>query len=142
MLEAQRVAQLIHDTLVADTGAGGVATLTSGHIYRELVPQGDGHLPAVVHNVQSAVDTNTIGGVRVWGEVLAQVRVIGAGLDYGPLNTIADRVDTVLQGIGGLKNGAVVTKLRRESVGAYTEVDGGAVYAHLSLIFRGEVRAA
>jgi hypothetical protein len=120
MLEGQRVASLVFDLLKADTGAGGVSTLTSGRIYRDRVPQ-TALLPAVTVTLVSATDTNTLGGLRVFQNVLVDVRVVSDGTVYS--NAIADRVDTVLQQAAGLKETVHVNELRREQVMAFVEDD-------------------
>lgn len=137
-IEGQRVASLVYDLLKADTGAGGVSTLTSGRIYRDRVPQ-TASLPAVTVSLVSATDTNTLGGRRVFQNVLVDVRVVNDGTVYS--NAIADRVDTVLQNIGGLKETIHVNELRREQVTAFIEDDAGKSYAHIVASYRSEAYA-
>ena len=138
MLEGQRVASLVYDLLKADTGASGVNTLTGGRIYRDRVPQ-TALLPAITVTLVSATDSNTLGGNRVFANVLVDVRVISDGRVYG--NAIADRIDTVLQNIGGLKETVRVNELRREQVTAFVEDDAGKLYAHIVATYRTEAFA-
>jgi hypothetical protein len=138
MLEGQRVASLVFDLLKADTGAGGVNTLTGGRIYRDRVPQ-TALLPAVTVTLVSATDTNTLGGLRVFQNVLIDVRVVSDGTVYS--NAIADRVDTVLQQAGGIKETVHVNELRREQVMAFVEDDAGKSYAHIVSTYRSEAYA-
>jgi Protein of unknown function (DUF3168) len=138
MLEGQRVASLVFDLLKADTGAGGVNTLTGGRIYRDRVPQ-TALLPAVTVTLVSATDTNTLGGLRVFQNVLIDVRVVSDGTVYS--NAIADRVDTVLQQASGLKETVHVNELRREQVMAFVEDDAGKSYAHIVSTYRSEAYA-
>lgn len=136
MIEGQRVAAFVFDKLAADTGAGGVSTLVGGRIYRDVVPQAAA-LPAVTVTLVSATDTNTIGARRVFQQVLVDVRVVAAGAVYA--NTIADRVDTVLQNVGGVQSSVVtVVELRREQVTAFIESDAGKLYAHIVASYRSE----
>lgn len=135
MIEGQRVASLVFDLLKADTGAGGVNTLTAGRIYRDRVPQ-TALLPAITVTLVSGTDTNTLGGLRVFQNVLVDVRVVSDGADYA--NAIADRVDAVLQNVGGLKETVHTNELRREQVQAYIEDDAGRSYAHLVATYRTE----
>jgi hypothetical protein len=132
-IEAQRVASLVWDLLKADTGAGGVNTLVSGRIYRDRVPQAAA-LPAVTVALVSSVPTNTIGGRRVVQNVLVDVRVVSDGTTYA--NAIADRVDTVLQNTGGLKESVHVVELVQDAVQAYIEDDAGKSYAHIVATYR------
>ena len=133
MLEGQRVASLVFDLLKADTGAGGVNTLTSGRIYRDRVPQ-TAVLPAVTVTLVSATDVSTLGGVRVGTNVLVDVRVVNAGTVYS--NAIADRIDVVLQNTGGLKETVRTVELVREQVQAFIEDDAGTSFAHLIATYR------
>jgi hypothetical protein len=138
VIEGQRVASLVFDLLVADTGGGGVNTLTGGRIYRDLVPQAAA-LPAVTITLVSATDTNTMGGLRVFQNVLLDVRVIGDGSVYQ--NAIADRIDTVLQNVGGLKSSVRVNELRREQITAFVESEAGRTYSHIVASYRSEAYA-
>jgi hypothetical protein len=137
MVEAQRVAALVFDALKADSGPGGVSTLLGSRIYRDQVPAASA-LPAATVGVVSSVDTSTLGGVRVFDVVLIDVRVVTSGASYGPINPAADRVDAVVQGLGGPKNGAEVVKLRRDQVQAYLETEGGSQHVHLIQTYRTE----
>lgn len=141
MIEAQRVARYVYAALSGDTGAGGVSTLVSGRIYRDVIPQGAA-LPALTITVASSVDVLTLEGTRVFASVLVDVRVTGEGADYGALNTVADRADAVLQGAGGLQVDAQVVKLRREAVQAFVEEDSGKLYSHIVATYRSEAHAA
>lgn len=133
MIEGQRVASLVYDLLVADAGAGGVNTLVGGRIYRDRVPQAAA-LPAVTVTLVSSVPTNTIGGVRVFSEVLVDVRVVTDGTVYG--NAIADRIDAVLQNVGGTKESVRVVELVQDAVQAFVEDDSGKSYAHIIATYR------
>lgn len=135
MIEGQRVASLVWDLLRADTGAGGVSTLVGARIYRDMVPQAAA-LPAVTVALVSATDTNTMGARRVFQQCLVDVRVVGDGAGYQ--NAIADRVDAVLQNVGGLKDSVTVVELRREQVTAFVESDSGKVYSHIVASYRSE----
>lgn len=134
MIEAQRVASLVWDILSADTGAGGVHTLTGGRIYRDRVPQGPNMLPAVTITLVSSAPTNTRGGNRVAQNVLVDVRVVTEGTTYG--NAIADRIDAVLQNVGGSKDTVRVVELVQDAVQAYIEDDAGKSYAHIVATYR------
>lgn len=133
MIEAQRVASLVFDLLKADNGAGGVNTLVSGRIYRDRVSQGAA-LPAITVTLVSSVPTNTIGGRRVAQNVLVDVRIVNDGTVYA--NAIADRVDTVLQNVGGIKDTVHVVELVQDSVQAFVEDDAGKSYAHIIATYR------
>jgi hypothetical protein len=137
-LEGQQVAGWIYDQLVADNGAGGVHTLTGGRIYRDRVPQA-ATLPAVTVGLVSHVDENTVGGRRVFAVTLTDVRVVGDGTAYQ--NTIAGRVDTVLQNATGTRNSVRIVELRRDGVQAFIEDEAGKSYSHLIQTYRTEAHA-
>lgn len=137
-LEGQQVAGWVFDTLKADAGAGGVNTLLSGRIYRDRVPQA-ATLPAATVTMVSHVDENTMGGRRVFAVTLTDVRVVGDGTAYQ--NTIATRVDTVLQNAAGARNGVTVVELRRDGVQAFIEDEAGKSYAHVIQTYRTEAHA-
>lgn len=138
MIEAQRVMAFVFDSLKADAGAGGVNTLLSGRIYRDLVPA-SALLPAATITLVSGTDSNTLGGDRVLETVLIDVRVIGDGASYGPLNPVADRIDAVLQNRGGVSGGVRTVELRRDQVQAFIETEAsGKTYSHLLATYRTE----
>jgi hypothetical protein len=71
--------------------------------------------------------------------VLVDVRVVGDGSSYGPINPVADRVDTVLQERTAEMNGVDVVKLRRDQVQAFADDDaGGKQYVHVVATYRSE----
>ena len=138
IVEPQRVMSYVVGTLQADTGAGGVATLTGGRVYRDRVPAA-APLPAVTVTLVSGTDTLTLGGVRVLDTAVVDVRVVGDGSSYGPINPIADRVDAVLNERHAQANGVDVVKLRRDQVQAFVEDDpGGKSYCHIIATYRSE----
>lgn len=141
MIEGRRVARFVFATLKADTGAGGVSTLLGGRIYSRRVPA-SAPLPAAVVTLAAAVPTNTLGGVRVFKTTLVDVHLICDGADIAPLVPIADRADAILQGAGGLQDGADVVKLVLDDEREYDEDLAGKVYTHQIQTFRAAVYAA
>lgn len=138
LVEAQRVVAYVVATLQGDTGAGGVAALLGGRIYRDRVPAA-ATLPAATVTLVSGTDVSTLGARRVIETVLVDVRVVCEGSSYGPINPTADRVDTVLQERSAEANGVDVVKLRRDQVVAYLESEaGGPTYAHVLQTYRSE----
>lgn len=137
-IEGQQVAGWILDQLVADAGAGGVNTLLGGRIYRDRVPQ-SAALPAATITLVSHVDESTLGGRRVFAVTLTDVRVVGDGTAYQ--NTVAARVDTVLQNASGARNGVTVVELRRDGVQAFVEDEAGKSFAHVIQTYRSEAHA-
>lgn len=139
-IEGRRVARFVYATLKADTGAGGVSTLLGGRIYSRRVPAA-APLPAAVVTLVSAAPSNTLGGVRVLKNALVDVHLICDGADIAPLVPIADRADAVLQGAGGLQDGAHVVKLVLDDEREYDEDEAGKAYTHQIQTFRTAVYA-
>ena len=133
MIEGQRVASLVFDRLKADTGGSSVNTLVGGRIYRDVVPQAAA-LPAITVTLVSGTDTNTVGGRRVFQMTLVDVRVVSDGVSYA--NTIADRVDAVIQNAAGTKEAVNVVELVRDQVIAFVENDAGKLYSHIVATYR------
>jgi hypothetical protein len=139
-VEAQQVAAFVFDALKADAGAGGVNTLLGGRIYRDQVPAA-ATLPAATVGVVSSTDWGTLGAVRVLDVVLIDVRVVGAGASYGPINPAADRIDAVLQNRTGTSGGVWIVELRRDQTQLFLENDAGAQFAHCIQTYRTEAHA-
>lgn len=146
MIEASRVAAFVWSALVADSGLGGVNVLlggtpsTPGRIYQDQVPQAAA-LPAATVTLVSATDSNTLGGLRVFGAVLVDVRIVGTGASYGTIGPIADRADLVLQNRSGASGGVRVVELRREQVQRFVENEAGAAFSHILSTYRTEAYA-
>lgn len=136
-IEAQRVAAFVFDTLKADAGVGGFNTLVGGRLYRDQVPQA-ATLPAATVSIVSGTDSNTLGGIRAFDVVLVDVRVVGAGASYGPINPAADRADAVLQNTRGTSGGVQVVEIRRDQVQVFLETESGTTFSHIIQTFRSE----
>jgi len=140
VIEGRRAAAFVYATLAADTGTGGVSALLGARIYSQRAPQSV-TLPCCVIQMVSAVPTNTIGGRRVFKDVLVDVHLIADGASMDALTTIADRVDQVLQNAGGASGSATVVELVQDSEREYTEDDAGRVYMHSVQTYRCAVHA-
>ena len=134
MLEGRRVARYVFTLLAADTGPGGASTLVGGRIYARRAPQSV-VLPALVVQQVSSVTVTTLGGVRVFANNQTDVRAIFDGGNTGQMVAIGDRVDAVLQGAGGLQDGARVVKLVKTDELEMDTDEAGKPYAHLIQTF-------
>jgi hypothetical protein len=134
VVEAQRVASFVFDTLKSDVTFDAAI---GGRLYRDQVPQA-ATLPAGIVAVVSSTDSNTLGGVRVFDTVLIDVHLVAAGASYAPINGAADRADAVLQNRGGISGGVVVVELIRQQPNMYLENESGTTFAHLIQSFRTE----
>jgi hypothetical protein len=133
-VEAQKVAAFVFDTLKADSAFN---TAVGGRLYRDQVPQ-SASLPAATVNVVASTDSGTLSGVRAFGVVLVDVRVIGSGASYGPINPAADRADAVLQRSSGVSGNVQIVSVRREQTQLYVENESGASFTHIVQTFRTE----
>jgi hypothetical protein len=140
VIEGRRAAAFVYTTLAADTGAGGVSTLLGARIYPQRAPQSV-TLPCCVIQLVSATPTNTTGGRRVFKTALVDVHLIAEGASMDALDDIADRVDAVLQNVGGTSGSAAVVELVQDSEQEFTEDDAGKVYMHSIQTYRCAVQA-
>jgi Protein of unknown function (DUF3168) len=138
VVEAQRVAGFVFDTLKADSAFN---TAIGGRLYRDQVPQA-ATLPAGIVSVVAATDVGTLGAVRVMDQVLVDVHLIASGASYAPINGAADRADAVLQNTSGASGGVVVVELRREQTTLYLENESGTTFSHIVQSFRSEAYQA
>jgi len=134
VVEAQKVAAFVFDSLKADATFNAAV---GGRLYRDQVPQAAA-LPAATVTVVSSTDSNTLGGDRAFGVVLVDVRVVGAGSSYGPINAAADAADAVLQNRTGSSGGVQVVELRRDQTQVYLESESGQTFAHIIQTWRSE----
>lgn len=82
-------------TLLADSGAGGVADLTGGRIFGPLAPQG-AEWPYVVFSYLSGTDLMVQDGTRVWAAMTYLIEAIDQRREYDRVDVIAARMDAVL----------------------------------------------
>jgi hypothetical protein len=136
-LEGHDVCALIWSLLTADAGAGGVNTLLGGRIYQDQVPQAVA-LPAATVGLVAAPDANTLGGRHVMATVDVDVRVVIGGTSYGPIVSIARRIQTVLDGAAGTSGESYAYHLRRIDFRRLPEDEAGVSYRHLIGTYRTE----
>lgn len=118
-------------------------SMVNGRIYRDRPPQSVSNpYPCIVINGLTSPDTNTRGGTRVMSEPMFQVQVRGQDETYAPYRPIADRVDKVLQELGGSKDigggrRLVVDKLvRTEAVPLPMDIEQSRMYVTVAQIYR------
>ncbi|HXF08991.1 MAG TPA: DUF3168 domain-containing protein [Candidatus Acidoferrales bacterium] len=127
MIESVRVDQWLYGLLSGDATLNG---LVNGRIYGYLAPQ-DAALPFVLYSHQSGVDVRGVGPTRIMVGFIYQVKAVGQGPSFAPLQPIADRIDTLLQGASGSVVDGLVLACVRESTVAFVEVESGVQYRHL-----------
>lgn len=138
VLVSPRVAIFIYSALTGDASVGGVNTLVSGRIYRDMMPQSVDAYPAIVIQHTSATPVTANGTARILSSDLWLVKVIGQGESQTPITAIGDRIDTVLQGFSGAvgATGVYVPPLNLESSLAYSEIEGTKRWTYLDLVYR------
>lgn len=126
--EIPRVHQWLKTILAAD------ATLVSSvtGIYRGRVKKGAGY-PAVVYSFLAAPDdVNGNGPARIWAKARYIVKAVGEGDSDLALQTIADRIDAVLQAVaGGSSDVAIDYCIRKRAVYFQDDSVANKIYTHL-----------
>lgn len=138
---AARIAAI--QRLLADTGAGGVATLTSNRVYRDVADAGAAY-PFVLVSSLAATDLLTAAGVHVSTDVLILVKVVDKGPSDAALQTIARRVfDRLDQYERVLYGGLYLTKFRRvEMPPQPDDFVSGQRFSYSNQVFKCEVELA
>ncbi len=110
-----------------------------GGIYQGLAPI-DTLSPFVLVVQQVATDVLTMNAVRVWTDILLQIKALGPsgpGGNYAALVTIADRIDALFKSVRafGLGTGGVLSCYREQSL-TYSELVNGQPWSHLGGLYR------
>lgn len=103
----------------------------AARVYREKAPPGAA-MPCVVFRHYASDDVRGIGTVRVMVSALYIVEAITTGESLAALNTIANSIDSLLNGPGG---GAVLGSVREQPF-TMTETAEGVTYQRLGGIYR------
>lgn len=102
--EGNIISTWLQAVLTADTGLGGVATLSPGGIHEVRDSSGSGVYPKTIHRRQGGTYVQTVNGVIVALQGTYAVYGVWQTPDYGgALETIAARIRTLLH----LKEAAV-----------------------------------
>lgn len=116
----------------------GDATLTGlvgARIHAYQAPEGTA-FPFVLYSFQGGADVAVVGGIRIFNRGVYQVKAVGKGDTMGALQSIADRIDTLLQGASGSVTGGIILACVREQPLAYAEIDNRIQYRHLGGLYR------
>jgi|SRR5215813_14687640 len=141
---------LIAEFLYSKLNVSSVTTALGGfaRIYDTEVPQnpltGDTVLyPCVVYQLQSAIDTYGVGGVRIFVRPIWTVKVIVDDQTYKQAGVIFSKVDAAIQNQHSTVTNGEVYSCTRESDGIrYPEPKlGGGYYRHRGAMYRIEARA-
>lgn len=132
MIEIARAMEWIHDTLSADATLTG---LVSTRIFDGLAPQGSAY-PFVVFNHQGGSDALGVGAARVLNSGLFQIKAMTESTSYSSAVSIADRIDEVLHGSAGSKDGAYIASCVREQPIMLIEQHNGIEYRSAGGLYR------
>lgn len=114
------------------TGDGTLAAAIGARVYVDVAPQSNTQYPYLVMQMISNMQVAEIGAERVMDDELWQVTVVSDAPSYVSLETIADRIKTVLHKASGTGVvGCVFEQLLR-----FSEVEAGKVYKMIVLEFR------
>ena len=119
-------------------------TVAVGNIWLSFAPIGTVP-PFVIMNQQSATDVLTANAVRLFTDILLQIKMIGpasgvVGANYGALIQGADRIDALFKSVRsvGLASGGVLC-CYREQIVSYSELINGAAWHHLGGLYHIEL---
>lgn len=117
--------------LIAEVG-GALAT----RIYADVAPLGTAS-PWVVFQLQTPqADTRGVGNVRILTNGQYLVRGIAASTDLTRLDTIAERIDALLNHVQGAITGLTVVASYRIRPFRLTEIVDGVSYLHLGGLYQ------
>ncbi len=140
VVESEYVIAWAWEMLGADATLLG---MVSNRLYRDRPPQAIVNpFPCIVVNGLTSPDTNTLNGKRIMTEPMFQVSVRGQDETYTPYRPIADRVDLILQELGGSKTigggrKLIVDKLvRSEAVPIPMDVEQSRMYVQIAQVYR------
>lgn len=132
-METAQAYQWAESTMLADTQLMAAAT---GGVWESYAPIGT-VAPFVIFSQQSSIDILTMNAIRLWADILLQVKMIGPSSNYAALVTGADRIDALFGRIGpiALSVGGVLSCYREQTI-AYSELINGASWNHLGGLYR------
>ncbi len=131
--ELPRVRRWLYGVLAGD--ATLVSLLGGPHIYHALAPEGAPYPHVVFLRLGQLDDLTALGEVRIWTEGRWQVKGVirGSATRGSPnaLQSVADRLEALLQAASGTQSGAVILDCHRAAPWERTYVDGGVRYDEL-----------
>jgi hypothetical protein len=136
--ETSVIATWLDTLLSGDAGAGGVATLATGGIHEEIDPRGNTVYPKVIYRFQGGNDLNALGaGRRVFVNALYAVYGVWQEPNYGGnLNTLAARIDTLLNGKSGVADSGIVLACVRTAPLQLASLTNGVAIRMLGGVYR------
>lgn len=127
------------ERLLADSGPGGVATLTGSRIFRNLAPKNTDFPYVAVYDLSSE-NLLTANAIHVQQDVQILVKVIDRGTSDVNLNVLGNRVVERLDMYGEVAiAGVYIVRFRWVSSQSQPdEMDGDTRYMYLNHVFKTE----
>ena len=122
MSEIAQAYAWIESTCLADSA---LTTAATGGVWQGLADIGT-VAPFVSFTQQSNSDVLTLNAVRLWDNILMQIKAVGPTSGYATLITIADRIDTLFGSVRyvALSVGGVLSCYRESAYALDQEVNG------------------
>ncbi len=135
-MEVAQAFTWVSTTMQSDAPLMAVAI---GGVYREYAPM-DTVAPFVIVSQQAGTDVLTANAVRLFVNILLQIKMIGPsgpGGNYAALVAGADRIDALFKSVRsvGLASGGILS-CYRESTIAYGELINSQPFSHLGGLYR------
>jgi len=137
MSELAQALQWAESTMQADSA---LMTVAVGNIWLAFAPIGTVP-PFVIMSQQSATDVLTVNAVRLFTDILMQIKMIGPATNYAAVVAGADRIDALFKSVRsvGLGTGGVLC-CYREQIVSYSELINGAAWHHLGGLYHIELQ--
>lgn len=117
------------------TGDSTLSASVGLRVYGHIVPEGTAY-PYIWITNQAATDVMGVGPARILTNTLYAVRAVVQDTTFVNLNTLADRIDTVLHAASGTVAAGTVMACVRVRPFVMVEPVGGVQYRHLGGIYR------
>lgn len=112
-----------------------VAMSSLTRIFNPVAPQGS-LFPYIIFAYQGGSDTMVLNGIRVFSQVLYQVKVVDKNTSFSVADPIFARIDEVLhKSFGSVLEGYVLGAIREGQI-SYPEVIQDVTYLHRGGIYR------
>jgi len=133
MSELAQALQWAESTMQGDSA---LMTVAVGNIWLAFAPIGT-VAPFVIMSQQAATDVLTVNAVRLWTDILLQLKMIGPATNYAALVAGADRIDALFKSVRsvGLGGTGGVLCCYREQIISYSELINGAAWHHLGGLY-------
>jgi hypothetical protein len=128
-MEAITAERWLYQVLTGDTELTG---LVGDRVYGSIAPR-EAAFPYVIYQVQAGADVRGVGPARIMTDLVVVVKVVGRAQTFEGLETIANRIDGLLQGVRG--SGGVLGAVRLQPL-SMVEVTDEIQYRHLGGIYQ------